>query len=140
MKQRILYTVLIGVLGLNLFFGARLYLNSAESEDRNDVYRNMVTFTRVLDPARLKLFMLFSSVAGFFGTVVRPCAAALNKECFAEERLFFRQRFFNTVFPQLRAALASLDARPPRLAEALEYALFGGGKRLRPALVRCLSR
>jgi len=37
---------------------------------------------------------------------------------------------------QLRAALASLDARPPRLAEALEYALFGGGKRLRPALVR----
>jgi geranylgeranyl pyrophosphate synthase len=29
---------------------------------------------------------------------------------------------------------------PPRLAEAMRYALFGGGKRLRPALVRLFAR
>ena len=52
MKQRILTTVLVAVLGLNLFMGARLYLNSAEAGDRDDVYRNMETFTRVLEIVR----------------------------------------------------------------------------------------
>jgi len=52
MKQRIIYTVLIGVLSANIFLGAKLYLNSAESDDRNDVYRNMVNFTRVLEQVR----------------------------------------------------------------------------------------
>jgi len=32
------------------------------------------------------------------------------------------------------------DAVPPRLAEAMRYAVFGQGKRLRPALVRLVSR
>lgn len=52
MKQRILTSVLVAVLGLNLFMGARLYLNSAEAGDRDDVYRNMETFTRVLEIVR----------------------------------------------------------------------------------------
>jgi len=52
MKQRIIYTVLISVLGLNLFFGAQLYLNSAESDNRNDAYSNMIVFTRVLEEVR----------------------------------------------------------------------------------------
>ena len=37
---------------------------------------------------------------------------------------------------ELRAALAGADLGPPDHAAALEYALLGGGKRLRPALVR----
>ena len=52
MKQRILTSVLVAVLGLNLFLGARLYLNSAEADDRDDVYRNMENFTRVIEIVR----------------------------------------------------------------------------------------
>ncbi len=52
MKQRILTSVLVAVLGLNLFLGARLYLNSAEVSDRDDVYQNMETFTRVMEIVR----------------------------------------------------------------------------------------
>ncbi len=52
MKQRILTSVLVAVLGLNLFLGARLYLNSAEVNDRDDVYQNMETFTRVMEIVR----------------------------------------------------------------------------------------
>jgi len=36
----------------------------------------------------------------------------------------------------LELALADLGGAPPRLGEAVRYALLGGGKRLRPALVR----
>ncbi|MFT5155041.1 MAG: geranylgeranyl diphosphate synthase type II, partial [Planctomycetota bacterium] len=36
----------------------------------------------------------------------------------------------------LESALRDLGATPLKLAEAMEYALMGGGKRLRPALVR----
>ena len=35
----------------------------------------------------------------------------------------------------LETALASLDAAPPRLREAMRHAVLGGGKRLRPLLV-----
>ena len=52
MRQRILTSVLVAVLGLNLFLGARLYLNSAEADDRDDVYRNMENFTRVIEIVR----------------------------------------------------------------------------------------
>ena len=37
---------------------------------------------------------------------------------------------------QLERAVGELEGTPPRLLEALRYALFGGGKRLRPTLVR----
>jgi farnesyl diphosphate synthase len=40
---------------------------------------------------------------------------------------------------ELERALRELSGAPPRLAEAMRYALVGGGKRLRPALVRLLS-
>ena len=52
MKQRILTSVLVVVLGLNLFLGARLYLNSAETNDRDDIYQNMENFTRVMEIVR----------------------------------------------------------------------------------------
>ena len=39
----------------------------------------------------------------------------------------------------LEAAVDALDPRPERLREALVYALTGGGKRLRPALVRLVA-
>jgi len=39
----------------------------------------------------------------------------------------------------LEAALADLEGSPPRLAEAIRYALLGPGKRLRPALVRMMA-
>ncbi len=40
----------------------------------------------------------------------------------------------------LERALPSADAPPRRLHEAMRYAVFGGGKRLRPALVRLACR
>ena len=39
----------------------------------------------------------------------------------------------------LEAALADLEGSPPRLAEAIRYALLGPGKRLRPGLVRMMA-
>lgn len=39
----------------------------------------------------------------------------------------------------LETALLDLGSSPPRLVEALRYALLGPGKRLRPALVRMIS-
>lgn len=41
-----------------------------------------------------------------------------------------------TVDADLRAALPPPDAPPARLSEAMHYALFGGGKRLRPLVLR----
>ena len=39
----------------------------------------------------------------------------------------------------LEGFLARTELGPPALSEALEYALLGGGKRVRPALVRLLG-
>ena len=52
MKQRVVNTVLISVLALNLYVGTRNYLNSAETTGRQDVYSQMEKFTRVLEEVR----------------------------------------------------------------------------------------
>ena len=52
MKQRVVNTVLITVLALNLYVGTRNYLNSAETTGRQDVYSQMEKFTRVLEEVR----------------------------------------------------------------------------------------
>jgi carboxyl-terminal processing protease len=52
MKQRVVNTVLITVLALNLYVGTRNYLNSAEATGRQDVYSQMEKFTRVLEEVR----------------------------------------------------------------------------------------
>lgn len=52
MNKRIMYAALGGVLIVNLYLGAQLYLHSAEADSREDVYRNMETFTRVLEIVR----------------------------------------------------------------------------------------
>ncbi len=51
-NKRLMYAVLGGVLVVNLYLGAQLYLHSAEADSREDVYRNMETFTRVLEIVR----------------------------------------------------------------------------------------
>ena len=52
MKKRILYVVVMTVLGLNLFWGAHLYYGSAQAADKNAVYDNLELFTRVLERVR----------------------------------------------------------------------------------------
>ena len=52
MKQRVVNTVLITVLALNLYVGTRNYLNSAEATGRQDVYAQMEKFTRGLEAVR----------------------------------------------------------------------------------------
>lgn len=49
MKRRLVYSVLITALGINLFFGAQVYLRSEEASARNDVYRNLRLFALVLE-------------------------------------------------------------------------------------------
>src|SRR2546427_6132805 len=53
MKKRILYSLLLSALTLNLFFGARIYLVYAQAAEQDDVrYQNMELFTRVLERVR----------------------------------------------------------------------------------------
>lgn len=52
MKKRIVYGVLVAALGLNLFWGAHLYLNSVRAEGGNDVYDNIKLFSSVLYTVR----------------------------------------------------------------------------------------
>ena len=52
MKKRIIYTLVMGVLGLNLLLGAQIYLGRAQAAGREDVYANMEAFTRVLELVR----------------------------------------------------------------------------------------
>lgn len=49
MKRRLAYSALITALGVNLFFGAQVYLRSAEASERNDVYANLRLFALVLE-------------------------------------------------------------------------------------------
>ena len=51
-KKRILYTVLITALALNLLVGAGIYLTYAESGSQNDAYKYYELFARVLEQVR----------------------------------------------------------------------------------------
>jgi carboxyl-terminal processing protease len=52
MKKRLIYGVVLSALGLNLFFGAHLYVRSAQAAEKDDVYSNLELFTRVLERVR----------------------------------------------------------------------------------------
>src|SRR5881409_179181 len=53
MKKRVLYSLLLTALTLNLFFGARIYFAYAQAGEQDDVrYQNMELFTRVLERVR----------------------------------------------------------------------------------------
>jgi len=52
MKRRFFLGLLVVVLGLNLFFGTRLYLTQAETAAKENPYENIELFTRVLETIR----------------------------------------------------------------------------------------
>jgi carboxyl-terminal processing protease len=52
MRKRIVYSLLVMALGVNLFWGARLYLTSAQAAEKNAVYEEMYLFTSVLEKIR----------------------------------------------------------------------------------------
>lgn len=54
MRKRILYSVLVVLLGLNLIVGAQIYLTSAQAAEKNNVYQQMDLFVRVLEKVRLE--------------------------------------------------------------------------------------
>ena len=47
-----MYSVLLTALGVNLFFGAQVYLRSAEVAEKNDIYGNLRLFSLVLERVR----------------------------------------------------------------------------------------
>jgi carboxyl-terminal processing protease len=52
MKKRLIYSLVVSVLALNVVFGAQRYLLSAESDAKNDVYGNLRLFSIVLERVR----------------------------------------------------------------------------------------
>jgi carboxyl-terminal processing protease len=52
MKKRILYSLLVVLLGLNLFVGAQIYFTSAQAAEKNNLYQQMDLFVRVLEKVR----------------------------------------------------------------------------------------
>jgi len=52
MKKRILYSLLVLLLGLNLFVGAQIYFSSAQAAEKNNLYQHMDLFVRVLEKVR----------------------------------------------------------------------------------------
>jgi len=52
MKRRILFGFLITVLGVNLFFGAQLYIASAQASPKDDPYENYKLLADVLEKVR----------------------------------------------------------------------------------------
>ncbi|HNQ90346.1 MAG TPA: S41 family peptidase [Verrucomicrobiota bacterium] len=52
MKKRWFYSVLGTVLGVNLFWGAQVYLRSAEVAEKNDIYSHLRLFSLVLEKVR----------------------------------------------------------------------------------------
>ena len=52
MKQRVVNTVLIAVLAVNLYVGTRNYLNSAEETGRQDMSSQLEKYVRVLEVVR----------------------------------------------------------------------------------------
>jgi carboxyl-terminal processing protease len=52
MKRRILFGFLIAVLGVNLFFGAQIYVESAHASQKDDPYENYKLLADVLEKVR----------------------------------------------------------------------------------------
>src|ERR1051326_8856375 len=52
MKKRLLYSLLVLLLGLNLFVGAQIYCSSAQAAEKNNLYQQMDLFVRVLEKVR----------------------------------------------------------------------------------------
>src|SRR5271165_6076929 len=52
MKRRILFGFLIVVLGVNLCFGAQIYINSAHASQKDDPYDNYKLLADVLEKVR----------------------------------------------------------------------------------------
>lgn len=52
MKKRILYSLLVLLLGLNMFVGAQIYFTSAQAAEKNNLYQQMDLFVRVLEKVR----------------------------------------------------------------------------------------
>lgn len=52
MNKRLVYTLLASGLCLNLFFGTRLYLQSAEAVGKDEIYPNLELYSRVLELIR----------------------------------------------------------------------------------------
>jgi len=52
MRKRLIYSVLLTALAVNLFFGAQVYLRSAEVAEKNDIYGNLRLFSLVLERVR----------------------------------------------------------------------------------------
>lgn len=52
MKKKIVYGLLTGVLGVNLFIGAQTYLSSATAAEREDPYQHLKLFSLVLERVR----------------------------------------------------------------------------------------
>ncbi len=78
MKKRLLYILLITVLGLNLFVGAQIYLSSAQAAEKENVYSHVELFMRVLERVRQDYVdgadltykdLIYSSLRGMIGTL-----------------------------------------------------------------------
>ncbi|MBI3192546.1 MAG: carboxyl-terminal protease, partial [Pedosphaera parvula] len=52
MKKRLLYGVLVAVLGLNLLVGIQIYVTSAQAAGKDDPYANLALLTRVMEMVR----------------------------------------------------------------------------------------
>jgi carboxyl-terminal processing protease len=52
MKKRVLYGLLLVVLGLNLYIGAEIYFTSAQAGEKNNLYQQMDIFVRVMEKVR----------------------------------------------------------------------------------------
>src|SRR5262245_39933969 len=52
MKRRIIYGVVVAALSLNLFIGARIYLNSAQAAEKDAAYPSLELFTFVMEKVR----------------------------------------------------------------------------------------
>ena len=52
MKRRVLYAGLALVLGINLFIGARIFLNSAQAAEKDSPYPNLELFSYVMEKVR----------------------------------------------------------------------------------------
>src|SRR5690242_10782287 len=52
MKRRLIYGVVVVALGLNLFIGARIYLNTAQAAEKDSAYPSLELFTYVMERVR----------------------------------------------------------------------------------------